>query len=500
MLGRLDTLILMKSRAVGLLALAVFCPGLCRAESLYDAIQMAYQTSPELGSQRSALEATNEGYVQARAGLGPQANVSGQFGYQNAQIQGGNVFSPRGTTTYQAGTGSADLSIVQPLFASGGLTARVDAAAATVQAGRQDLRASESGLLQKVIVAYVDVLRDRETVSVVRDELAALTGEVKEAKAMQALGALSKTDVAQAQARLLLAQSQFNLIRGRLSMSNAEYASIVGQTPGELAPVPELAGIPSSVDEAFETAEQNNPQIAALVNTEQAARAKVTQAKAENGPQISMRFDATTSPVEPYLPEQYDRNVTIAAVISQPLFTSGLNRSRVREALDNDNRAELDIVAAKRQAMQAVAQIWEQLLSSQSALELQQQQIDVQEQAVKGSRIEQRAGVRPLIDLLNAEAELASDRVSILQSRHDQYLAQAALLSEMGLLEVRFLTPQAASYDPAMAFRKVENAGAAPWEGVVGAVDGLAGKPKPAPTPVMPGRPLTISDILAASP
>jgi len=490
----------MKSTAVGIVALAIFCPGPCRGESLYDAIQMAYQTNPDLAAQRSALDATNEGYVQARAGLGPQANLSGQFGYQNAQIQGGNLFSPQGTTNYRAGTGSADLSIVQPLYAAGALKARVDAAASTVAAGRQGLRAVENNLLQKVITAYVDVLRDRATMAVMRDEVAVLTGEVKEAAAAQSLGALSKTDLAQAEARLLLAQSQLDLARGRLNMSHAEYASVVGQAPGELTPVSDLAGIPASVDEAFAAAEHNNPHIATLLDAEPAARAKVAQARAENGPSVSVRLDASTAPVEPYLPNQYDRSLTVSAVVNVPLFTSGLNHSRVREALDNDNRAELDIVGAKREAMQAVAQLWEQLLTSRSALELGQQQVDVQERAVKGSLIEERAGVRPLIELLNAEAELASDRINVLQVRHDQYLAQAALISEMGLLEVRYLAPQAPLYDPSKAFRTVKNLDAAPWEDVVAAVDGVMARPEPPPKPILPEHSLTISDILNATP
>ena len=177
----------MKYLVVGVVALSALYPGFCRAETLFDAIQMAYQTNPAMAAQRSALNAINEGYVQARAGYGPQVNFSGQFGYQNAEVQGGNFLSSE-ASNYQASTGSADLQVVQPIFASGEIAARVNGAAASVQGGRQDLRLAESELLQKVITAYADVLRDRASVEVIRKEVAILADDLNEARAKQGPG------------------------------------------------------------------------------------------------------------------------------------------------------------------------------------------------------------------------------------------------------------------------------------------------------------------------
>ena len=50
--------------------------GAARADSLADAIGLAYQTNPTLQNQRAKLRALNETYVQARAGYRPQASVS----------------------------------------------------------------------------------------------------------------------------------------------------------------------------------------------------------------------------------------------------------------------------------------------------------------------------------------------------------------------------------------------------------------------------------------
>ena len=144
------------------LALAV-CPAACLADTLFDAIQMAYETNPTLRAQRAQLRVDDEGYVQARAGYGPQVSVTGQYGWQGARVpQTASPFAPATTTDYSAGTGSAQLIVTQPLYTGGAIKAQVQGAAATVLQSREALRQAEGDLLTKVITAYVDVRRDRE--------------------------------------------------------------------------------------------------------------------------------------------------------------------------------------------------------------------------------------------------------------------------------------------------------------------------------------------------
>jgi outer membrane protein len=472
-------------------AALALAPGAAGAESLYDAIALAYQTNPSLRAQREAVRSADEGVIQARAGYGPQVNVTGQIGYQDARVQGpGSTFpivTSSTTTDYRAGSGSADLSATQPLYTAGSVGAQVRGAGADVLASREALRQAESQVLQQVITAYVDVRRDRETIRILRDEIVALTGEFDETKAKGRLGQVTRTDVAQSEARLLSAQAQLNLAQGRLNISNAEYLNVVGQSPGELAPEPDLPGLPANVDAAFEAADHNNPQLLQAIQTERSAREKVNQAKAAGGPTVSLKFDAAAGPTEPYLQRQYDQSVTAALVFNKPLFTSGYNSSKVRQALDDDNHAQLAIEAARRGVVQLVAQAWDQLASSQSALVIEERQVAVQTVAVQGNRVEERVGQRTTIDLLNAELELANARLGLIQSRHDAYVASAGLLAAMGLLEAKYLTPNAQIYDPTASLKQVEHRVPQPMTAVVGPIDSIAAPSTPKPRLSAPG-------------
>jgi outer membrane protein len=463
----------MIARCVVLGAVLLAAPGVCAAESLMDAIALAYQTNPNLRAQRAELRSADENYVQARAGFGPQVSITGQAGYDDARVQQGQ-FGFTSNTDYRAGTGQADLSAVQPIYTSGAASAQARGASAGVAAGRQNLRQAESQLLVNVVTAYLDVRRDRQISVVIKDEIATLNRAYEETKAKAALGQLSKTDVAQAQARLLSSQAQLYLALGRLNVSSAEYLAVVGQNPGELEPEPELAGLPDQPDQAFEAAEHNNPQLLAAIDNEKAAREKVNQAKAQLGPTVSIRLDAAVAPIEPYLPRQYQRSVTGAVVVTQPLYTSGLNTSKVRQAQDEDSKAELTIEATRRTVVQQVSQAWNQVNATRQALLIEQRQVEAEAVAATGDQLEERAGLRSIIELLNAEQEQANAKIGLVQARHDEYVARATLLSAMGLLEAKLLIPSIQAYDPQRSLKRVELFAAAPWEGAVATIDSIA--------------------------
>jgi outer membrane protein len=438
--------------------------------TLLDAIRLAYQTNPTLRGQRAELRAIGEGYVQARAGLGPTVSLNGQGGYSIARVQSrGSQFTPSTDTTYEGSTGTAALSFVQPVLSFGANSAKIRGAKDTVLAGQEGLRQAEAEMIGKVITAYLDVRRDREVLRIERDEIGNLLSEFDEIKAKGDIGQVTRTDVAEAQARLLQTQGQFDLIQGRLMANVAEYLDVVGENPGELEPEPRLVGLPETIDEAFTVAEHNNPQILDALQSELAAREKVNEAKAAYGPTLSMRVDAGVQPIEPYLPNLYDRNVTVAAVVSQPLFTSGMRSSKVREAIDRDSQAIMQIETARRDVVKAVAQAWSQLIATKAAVARASAEVDADRVAVEGNQVEERVGRRSTFELLNNEAQLATARIGLLQNQHDAYLAQAAVLAAMGLLEARYITPGLETYDSVHVADHAQ--GAVPWEGAFETID-----------------------------
>lgn len=475
-----------KSRRAGLLAsvcsagaLAAFlvASAPASAETLADAIALAYQTNPTLQAQRAQLRATDENYVQARAGLRPTAKVTADYNYQNSEslvqndpVTGKQVVGPEARST------DATLSITQTLYSGGALGAGIRAAEADVLSGREQLRQVESTVLQNVVSAYVSVRRDQQALGISQENVNVLKRQLEESKARFEVGEITRTDVAQSEARLAAAQASLSSAQAQLAISRSTYAAVVGQNPGDLAAEPDLGHVlPATVEQAFETAEKRNPSILSADYAEQAAAARVAAAKAQTRPTVSVRGGFGYAGADSFGRSEWadQRNITGVVTASVPLFTGGLYSSQIRQAAERDNAARIGLEGAKRQTVQQVSQAWNQLLAARANLISNEQQVKATEIAYEGTRQENQVGLRTTLDVLNAEQELRNAQLALVNARHDAYVAAAAVLSAMGSLEARYLAADAPLYDPAKSFNKVQRSGAVPWEGAVQALDSV---------------------------
>jgi len=468
--------------------------GAAHAETLADAIALAYQTNPTLQEQRANQRALDETYVQARTGLRPTVSANVQAVDRETKLaspttsfvdtNGDGVpdtlaTSDKVRTNSSAGT----LSVTQPLYTGGRVTSQISASQADVMQGRQQLRQIEAAVLLQVIQAYVDVRRDQERLRISQENVDVLNRQLEESNARFKVGEITRTDVAQSEARQAAARSGLASAQASLAISRANYAAIVGQNPGELAPEPSLAGLlPGTVDEAFTRAEANNPQVMASGYAERAARARVAAARAQRRPTVGLRGDLGYTGAETNGQGNqfgdYDRAVTGSVVATWPLFTGGLTSSEVRQASARDDAARIAIEGARRNTLQDVAQAWNQLLGARANLTANQEQVNASQIAFEGTRQEMQVGLRTTLDVLNAEQELRQAELALVTARHDEYVAAASVLAAMGDLEARNLAPSVPTYDPAKNFNQVKHSwGWVPWEYGVEALDRVGAPP-----------------------
>jgi outer membrane protein len=466
--------------------------GFAHAETLADAIAMAYQSNPTLQSQRAEQRALDETYVVARTGFRPSASLTASTEYEREDFgaEGGSATTPsgafvlsQGSGHFDANSGGAQIAVTQQLYTGGRTEAGVRAAEATVLAGREGLRSTESSVLQNVIQAYEDVRRDQEIVGIRRNNVDVLASQLDETNTKFQVGQVTRTDTAQAEAQLAAARALLTSAQAQLQISRSEYTAVVGQNPGDLAPEPTLPGLPATVDQAFDAAEAENPTLKRAVITEQSSRAKIAQARAANRPTISLQGALGYSgAVQPFETRDFDRQITAMATVTQPLFTGGLNSSNIRSALEQNNADRIGIEAARRQVVQGIAQAWNTMAASHANTASDEEQVRSAGVAFEGAQAEYRAGLRTTLDVLITQENLRDAQLALVQARHDEYVAEASLLNAMGRLEAHALVRGVSLYDPARSFDKVKAAGAVPWEGVVEAIDSI-GAPSARPIP-----------------
>ncbi|GAA0869789.1 TolC family outer membrane protein [Brevundimonas basaltis] len=464
---------LKRSRALASVAVIAVFSGMgapAWAETLRDAIALAYQTNPSLLAQRANQRALDESIVQARAGLRPRLDVT---------LSGSHTQSYGDRAGFDGDSASASIGLSQTLWTGGRIGHGITAAEADILAGRENLRDIEQTVLASVIQAYADVIRDAEILRIRQANLGVLQRQLEEASARFEVGEITRTDVAQSEARLAQSEADLANAQAQLSVSRASYAAVVGQSPGDLAPMPALPGVPSDFDDALDVALRDNPGIRAAAYNLRAAEANAAAARSEYLPsaRLTASYGGSNADFDRIGDIGDNQRLTAGATVSVPLFTGGLNGSRVAQALERANVAQINVEGERRNTLQSVSSAYAQALSARSSLQAGTEAVRAATVAAEGVRQEAQVGLRTTLDVLNQELELRNAEVTLANARRNEYVAQANLLAAMGRLEGADLDPTLTIYNPADNYERVRNRGALPWDGVIESFDRVLAPP-----------------------
>jgi outer membrane protein len=437
---------------------AALMAGTASADTLREALVSSYNTNPTLTAQRESQKATDATVAIAKAAGRPQ--ISGTAGLNRNLTRRGllDTGGSRGPTL----SAGVDLSV--PLYSGGSVKNSVRAAETRVEAGRATLRAVEGDVFTRAVAAYMDVIRDRAIVELNQNNVKVLETNLQATQDRFQIGDLTRTDVAQSEARLQLGRSQLATAQGRLTGSEATYREVIGHAPGQLAPPPPLPPLPANADEAVRIALANNPDLISISRQAIAAGYDVNVARAGRLPRLSgvasgnyVNILRGTEP-NPLTGQEIrtGTNTSIGLSGSVPIFQGGLPAARIRQAQAQQGQVLEQVVGTERAVVQTTRAAFANYDASQKAIQAETVAVQANELALEGNRAEQSVGTRTIIEVLNAEQELLNSQVALVTAKRDAYVAGFQLLNAMGQAEARELGLEGGPlYDPLGNYRRV---------------------------------------------
>jgi outer membrane protein len=434
-------------------ALGALGPSVSLAETMESALSRAYGGNPTLNASRASVRSTDENVPRALSGYRPRVNATADVGLSGVDTRLGT--GPwNNTKTWPRGAG---FQVTQTVYNGGRTGNSVRQADAGVLQAREQLRVVEQGVLLDGATAYMDVLRDTAILNLRNNNIDVLEEQLRQTRDRFSVGEVTRTDVAQAEARLAQARSDASQAAGNLKSSLARYRQVIGVDARQLAPAKALdAVLPRTLDDAILLSQQEHPSVLAALHAVDAAELQVKITEGELLP---------TAGVSGTLTHRWDvqnlnneQNVaTISGTLAVPIYEGGEVYARVRQNKETLSQRRIDADTARDTVRQNVVSAWGQLEATRERITASQAQIQASEIALNGVREEAKVGQRTTLDVLNAQQDLLSARVALVTAQRDRVVASYALLSASGRLSATSLRLAVDEYQPKVHYEQVRD-------------------------------------------
>lgn len=407
----------------GLLA----APVLAEPVTLGEAVARAVTYDPAITRAEAGLDQSRAGVDAARAQRGFQAGVQAEVGALETDFTSDTISQvPR----------SVGLQAEWTVYSSGALDAGVEASRHMQRAAELQLIGARERTVLDTFEAYAQTWLSERVVEVGVATVETFRIRLDETNARFNQGQVTRTDVALTEARLASAEAEQEAAMARLAATRARLSRLTGVAEASpQAPAALDAVLPVSAEMALQRVLDDNPDLAAARSAGLSAEQRLREARASFGPKVSLRARATHGEDMYFFFEDPISDVGAFVKLEIPLFTSGMRSASTRQALAGQRAADAGVRLAELQLEEAVNGLWGDIEARRLALNAAFRAETAAELAAEGAQREYEAGIRTLVDALDAENAFREAQIARYSAEVQLQIAQARLLSLSSDLE-----------------------------------------------------------------
>jgi outer membrane protein len=427
----------------------VLASALASAQTLPDLHRAALERDPAVAAAAAALRAAEQRVVQARGGLGPTAQLTGnRTQTQYTEFPSPSPLQPSPSPTNRDFKATqAQLQITQPLLA-GARWAALEAADAQQAQAEAALAQARNEAGQRLLESAFTLLQARDALLLVQAQAVEAAAQLQSARRAHQVGTATITDLREAEAKADAIAAQRIAAEADLELRQQVLAELTGGLPlaplqrrglaGDRLPEPGPGGAEPWLTRALDT----SPALAQARLALAGAEAEVSRAWQGHAPTAELTYTYTmskdTGTVTSIFPRRGDSGA-VGLNVTIPLFASGATQARVREAQALRDKAEAELGTARRSATLGVRQQLSALLSAAGQARGLETAARSQELAMRANRRAYEVGMKVNAEVLESQSRWFEARRDLARARYEAWLAWARLQALAGALDERTL-------------------------------------------------------------
>jgi outer membrane protein len=423
---------------------------------LLEVYQLALANDPAVREAEALYLANAEVKPQARSALLPGLNFSANNRSQFSDSVGGVEF-PDGTTVGDRTISDSDshgwsVSLTQTLFDWGNYALLRQADKIVAQAETQ-FEFARQDLLIRVASRYFDVLAAEDNLASAVAAREAIARQLEQAQRRFEVGLIAITDVQQSQAGYDDAVAAEIEAQRLLATSHEFLREIIGEIITDLAgptdELPLLSPDPANAEDWVQTAMQQNLQLVTSRLATEIALDDIDIQRSNRLPTLSLSAGYSESTSE-RLTTIIENNVASRLPPSTtspdgrqwsldlrfPIFTGGLNRSRIQQAVYQHRAAEEALERIARQTERQARDAYLGVISEISRVRALRQAVESNRTALRATQAGFDVGTQTTVDVLAAQNNLRRTETTYSRSRYNYILNVLLLKQAAGTLSV----------------------------------------------------------------
>lgn len=394
----------------------------------------AWANAKQLASQLGSAESTYLPSINLNMPISRSQNTAGGGISSGVPVNGGG--GTKSSTQYTRIT--PNISVSYLLFDFGGRAARVETARQALEAANWQHASTIQMVLFGAMQAYYQLFAARASMDAAEQTVKSMQVAYDSAAYRFEVGSAALGDKLQAQTTLAQAKVNLRTAQGNARAALGGMANAMGlnphsqmefEAPNLMAPDPENE---KDIETLMDIARDSRPDLAAAEAQVKASQAGVLSARSAGLPQIALSGSYS------YLDTINNSAISSWAIgvqVSMPIFTGFNNSYQVRAAQE-----QVELQAAARDQLeqsitQAVWQAYYTLGAYKDNLHNTEVLLDSAKEAERVALGRYREGVGNIVEVTNAENNLANARYSYVNAHYSWRIGKAQLAQALGRLD-----------------------------------------------------------------